>query len=209
MKIKNYLWDFDGTLFDTYPVMAMAFQETLHDFGHDAEIEGIYAKMKVSMDIVVDYYVESFQLEKAFMERYLTILSEKLSEIRAFPDVEETLAAIVKNGGKNFIVTHRGRSTNDVIDHLHLSQYFVEYVTSENGFTRKPSPDAINYLLEKYSMKPEETIMVGDRALDILAGKNAGCMTAYFRGNSYVEDVEADIDVSSFKDFMSIMGLLV
>jgi HAD superfamily hydrolase (TIGR01549 family) len=207
--IRYYLWDFDGTLFDTYTVMAKAFQDALHDFGHDADIEDIYAKMKVSMDVVIDFYSKEFRLENSFVERYLTILSDKIDEIRAFPDVEETLAAIVKNGGKNFIVTHRGRSTNDVIDHLHLSQYFVEYVTSENGFARKPSPDAINYLLEKYSMKPEETIMVGDRALDILAGKNAGCMTAYFRGNSYVEDVEADIDVSSFKDFMSIMGLLV
>jgi len=207
--IRYYLWDFDGTLFDTYPVMATAFREALHDFGHEAAYVDIYAKMKVSMDVVIDFYLKEFRLENSFVERYLTILSDKINEIRAFPDVEETLAAIVKNGGKNFIVTHRGRSTNDVIEHLHLSQYFVEFVTSENGFARKPSPDAINYLLEKYSLKPEETIMVGDRALDILAGKNAGCMTAYFRGDAYVEDVETDIDVASFKDFMSIMGLLV
>lgn len=207
--IRNYLWDFDGTLFDTYPVMATAFREALHDFGHEAEYFDIYAKMKISMDVVVEHYVERFRLETAFVDRYLGILDQRIDEIRAFPDVEETLGAIVKKGGKNFIVTHRGNTTYTVIEHLQLRRFFVECVTRENGFARKPNPDAINYLLEKYSMKPEETIMVGDRALDILAGKNAGCMTAYFRGDSYVEDVEADIDVSSFKDFMSIMGLLV
>ncbi|MFZ2543113.1 MAG: phosphatase, partial [Lactococcus raffinolactis] len=26
MEIKNYIWDFDGTLFDTYPVMLDALQ---------------------------------------------------------------------------------------------------------------------------------------------------------------------------------------
>lgn len=31
--MKNYIWDFDGTLFDTYPAMVDGAQQALKDFG--------------------------------------------------------------------------------------------------------------------------------------------------------------------------------
>ena len=31
--IENYIWDFDGTLFDTYPAMVEGVFQALHDFG--------------------------------------------------------------------------------------------------------------------------------------------------------------------------------
>lgn len=39
MEIKNYIWDFDGTLFDTYPVMLDALQQTIvkHGIQYDAD----------------------------------------------------------------------------------------------------------------------------------------------------------------------------
>ncbi|HAX98844.1 MAG TPA: phosphoglycolate phosphatase, partial [Candidatus Atribacteria bacterium] len=33
MKYTEYIWDFDGTLFDTYPVMVKAFQRALRELG--------------------------------------------------------------------------------------------------------------------------------------------------------------------------------
>ncbi len=31
--LRNYIWDFDGTLFDTYPAMVDGAQQALKDFG--------------------------------------------------------------------------------------------------------------------------------------------------------------------------------
>jgi phosphoglycolate phosphatase-like HAD superfamily hydrolase len=32
---RNIIWDVDGTLFDTYPAIARAFQTALNDLGSD------------------------------------------------------------------------------------------------------------------------------------------------------------------------------
>lgn len=32
-NMKNYIWDFDGTLFDTYPAMVDGAWQALKDFG--------------------------------------------------------------------------------------------------------------------------------------------------------------------------------
>ena len=31
---SHYIWDFDGTLFDSYPQMTRAFQQALSDLGY-------------------------------------------------------------------------------------------------------------------------------------------------------------------------------
>ena len=44
--MKNYIWDFDGTLFDTYPAMVDGAQQALKDFGINMDKKEIYFKMK-------------------------------------------------------------------------------------------------------------------------------------------------------------------
>ncbi len=53
-------------------------------------------------------------------------------------------------------------------------------VTADNGFSRKPAPDSIYYLLKKYKLNPDETVMIGDRPIDIEAGLAAGVQTVFF-----------------------------
>jgi phosphoglycolate phosphatase-like HAD superfamily hydrolase len=36
---RNIIWDVDGTLFDTYPAIAKAFQVALNDLGKDASLD--------------------------------------------------------------------------------------------------------------------------------------------------------------------------
>ncbi|HGF7826226.1 TPA: HAD hydrolase-like protein, partial [Enterococcus faecium] len=44
--MKNYIWDFDGTLFDTYPAMVDGAWQALKDFGISMDKKEIYFKMK-------------------------------------------------------------------------------------------------------------------------------------------------------------------
>lgn len=37
MKLKNYIWDFDGTLFDTYPAMVDGASKALKKLGSHAK----------------------------------------------------------------------------------------------------------------------------------------------------------------------------
>ena len=79
-----------------------------------------------------------------------------------------------KQGARHFVYTHRGKTTDAVLNNLGLSECFTEVVTSQNGFARKPAPDALLYLMDKYRLDPKSTFYVGDRTIDMDCARNAG-----------------------------------
>ena len=46
MNKKNYIWDFDGTLFDTYPAMVNGAIKAMKELGINVQKEEIYPIMK-------------------------------------------------------------------------------------------------------------------------------------------------------------------
>ena len=92
----------------------------------------------------------------------------------AMPHAKETLAALTEEGNRCFVYTHRGASCRTILENTGLLPYFTEIVTALDGFKRKPEPDAILYLMDKYALDRESCYYVGDRSLDIEAAVNAG-----------------------------------
>ena len=48
-KYKNFFWDFDGTLFDTYDFLAISLKKALEEVGIIATVSDIFEKIKVSL----------------------------------------------------------------------------------------------------------------------------------------------------------------
>lgn len=48
-------------------------------------------------------------------------------------------------------------------------------MTGDAHFPRKPNPASLNYLCTKFGIIRTEAVMVGDRPLDVEAGRRAGC----------------------------------
>lgn len=90
------------------------------------------------------------------------------------PRAREALEALAGQGARHFVYTHRGTTTAAVLQNLGLDGLFTEIVTSQNGFPRKPAPDAILYLMGKYGLDPAATFYVGDRTIDMDCARNAG-----------------------------------
>ncbi len=55
-------------------------------------------------------------------------------------------------------------------------------------------------MLKQYGLDPKKTVMIGDRALDIDAGKNAGVATIFFDNEHLLTDIQADYRVTSMKE---------
>jgi HAD superfamily hydrolase (TIGR01509 family) len=85
-----------------------------------------------------------------------------------------------------------------------LYSYFTDFITLEHGFERKPSPDAINYLIKTHQIVPQEALMIGDRDLDILSGKNAGISACYFTEGAKKNPL-ADFTITDFRQLLDII----
>ncbi len=174
--MNAYIWDLDGTLLDSYKVIAPSVVETCRSFGLDVEQEEAHRQVILhSVTFYLQALAEAHDLPFEEMKaRYSEISGQRKGEIGAMPYARETLAELSRQGARHFVYTHRGKTTGSVLQQLGLQESFTEIVTGLNGFPRKPGPEAIEYLLGKYGLDPKATCYVGDRTIDMDCAKNAG-----------------------------------
>jgi HAD superfamily hydrolase (TIGR01549 family) len=207
MKFKHIIWDYDGTLFDSYPVMAAAFSHALEEYGFAEPADIIMAFMKVSMGHAIRHYTEKYKLNNNFLERFKALnINAEHENTKSFDGVAELCHAVCESGGENYLFTHRGESAFYYIEKYGLTGCFTEFICSKQNFPRKPSPDAILYLLEKYKLSSDAALMVGDRDLDILSAKNAGIYACYFANGSEPSGI-ADFNINYFSELYKILGI--
>ncbi|GFH43391.1 hydrolase [Lactococcus hodotermopsidis] len=196
MSYTDYIWDLGGTLMDNYQTSATAFKMTLQAFGVNVAYDEIYTALRVSTDFAVSKFAASLP---NFTAIYKKREAETLAQPVLFADATRVLATIVKKGGRNFMISHRNNQVLDILKSANIICYFTEVVTADNGFPRKPNPDSINYLLDKYEMT--QAVMIGDRKLDITAGQNAKIDTIYF-GND--NKIKATYQISRLAEILEL-----
>ncbi len=192
--IKNIIWDIDGTLVDSYPPMLAALQAACRDLGFDPPFQRVRELALDSMEacysgLAQEYRVDRARLKQQFESRYDYT---RLADHPLFPGVSEICQYITARGGKNVVVTHRGRSAaRTLVEGNGLGPYFAGYVTRDDGYPRKPDPAAFTAALTDYNLERPVTISVGDRLIDIQASRAAGIFSCYFGQNGL--QIEADL----------------
>lgn len=204
--IRDIIWDFDGTLFDTYPATVDAFRKALEDIGIEEKSETILDYLKISEGCAVTHFKELYGLKNDFTDRFAAYKKNIKSEaVVPFPFAEDACRQLVKLGGRNYIITHRGDSTLKFLEYYGMVSYFAEIVTKQYGFKRKPDPEAFLYLVEKYRISKDTALVIGDREYEILAGKAAGIKTCFYNTNHVSLTVAPDLSIDSLEQLIAVM----
>ena len=171
-----FIWDLDGTLLDSYGVIVDSLHQIYLEKG--AEID----KKEILHDVInesVSFFI--MKMEKRFgipfddlKDRYSIISGAEKLNIKAMNHAIEILKYLKDKNIPNYVFTHRGKTTESVLKNIEMFSYFDEIVNSLSSFPRKPSPDGLNYLIDKYQLDKENTYYVGDRPMDIKCANNAG-----------------------------------
>ena len=187
MQKKAFIWDLDGTLLDSYEAILSGIEETF------AQFVITYDKEQVR-EFILKYSVQDLLVQVA-EERKLDVevlnqvraqsLAEKNAQVVLMPDARDVLNWADQVGIRNFVYTHKGDNALSILRDLGLESYFTEILTSQSGFTRKPSPEAAIYLLDKYQLNPDNTYYIGDRTLDVEFAQNSGIQSINFLESSY------------------------
>ncbi|NLA84606.1 MAG: HAD-IA family hydrolase [Clostridiales bacterium] len=202
----NFIWDFDGTLYDSYPHMAESFCKALSALGIDQSVADIMPFIKISMGTCMRHYKAKYNLGEELRELYKKFEAPvNCDVVRPFPGLEEALGLISSKGGKNYIYTHRNNSVFEYIRCYSLDKYFDDIITSEDNFPSKPAPDAILYLIEKHGLNKGKTIMMGDRDIDIQAAWNAGIKGCLFDPDNFYPDFRADYCIKSMSEIAKLL----
>lgn len=204
--IKNILWDVDGTLFDTYPAITYAISKTLGEMGVSVALNVIDGLARQSLEGCLTTLSQRFKLDPdllhlRFAESYRTVPPANQPP---FPGVREICELIHTHGGLNIIVTHRAvASTQALLDVHQMSSLFDAIFSVEQDYPRKPDPAMLEAAIQQFDLKRAETLLIGDRDLDIQAGRAAGVRTCLF-GHAQLSQ-PADIQIDSHSQLLDLL----
>ena len=197
---RCFIWDFDGTLFDTYDRIARAVTKGLADMGLSARGHDVKALARTTLRQAC--VTLAGERAEELLQRFLAHSEDEgLETMRPFAGCEEALRAVVEQGGVNYLYTHRNQTAVEAIAFNNLSELFRDFITSEADFPDKPEPDALNWLIEQHHLDRRECVMVGDRLIDAQAGQNAGIAGALFDPDGVFSAEDADFVFGSLTDF--------
>lgn len=201
MILRDFIWDFDGTLYDTYPGMVAAFTEAFAENGIVVSEKEVYRKMREGSvgKCFADFFSNvAKELQVQILNEYEKKEIMFTEKARPFDGVFEVCHKIVESGGRNFLLTHRDRQSLNLLKKEGLYSLLTGFVTSEDKFPRKPSPESLLYLCKTYSIDLNKSVMIGDRILDVRAGHNAGIKGYLFDPDNLItEDFVCDKRVTS------------
>ena len=172
----TFIWDLDGTLLDSYEAILAGIQETYEQFNlpYDREeVRNFILRYSVKDLLVRDADQHGLDSEELNRLR-ATSLKEKNTQIPLMDGAREILAWTAEQGIQNFVFTHKSDNAFQVLTDLGIIQHFTEILTSDSGFARKPSPEALLYLIDKYQLDKGTTYYIGDRLLDAETAIHAG-----------------------------------
>ena len=176
-QYEVFLFDFDGTLFDTLESSIYVFEEAYAHIG-----------VKVNRDEVLGYTREpipnSYKRLMGSLDGYAEfikdidnlVLSQKVTDMaEIYPDVEPILKVLKAANKKVGIVTSNAdEHVLDVLNRFGLAKYFDIIVGNRQAPIPKPSPEPILRTLKllKYDQS-DKVVYIGDSLNDALAAKNA------------------------------------
>lgn len=209
-NIRHFIWDFDGTLFDTYPVIIENLNLALAEFGHSCDPVEAMGLMLRRIATAQRHYATAFGIDlQALVDGYEYHHRQANEQLRAEPmaGIREVLEAIRSSGRHSYIFSHRKPAETVLyLEKYGLSQYFRDIIgPGSEGFAEKPAPDAVLYLMRKYGMTPEQTLMVGDRDCDLGSARNAGIKTAHLVCPVVPEDLNCDWRLTGFEQMREML----
>ena len=207
MRYDNIIWDFDGTLFNTYPAMCRDLQAVMEGLGVHASLEDLLPRFTTSRETVLAWCGEQAGMTAQEVDQiYRAWVTEHgQPEAYPFPHVRSILERFQAAGGRNFVFTHRSGSVHDYLAGADLTKYFTDVVSAGTTYARKPAPAGNLHIIETHGLDKDRTLAVGDRELDILAAKNAGIHACLFSPEH--RETAADHRIRDFTELDALLGL--
>ena len=202
--IKSLLFDMDGILVDTEPILAKAVMLALAEQGiclTEQEYYDYWTKKGKGILGFVDEKnlpVDVNKYRTARNKRYLEFLK---INIPVFDGVKETIVELSKTYKLGLVSSSRHKFVHFILKSTDLEKYFSTIITSDDVKEEKPAPDGFLLAAERLHVEPKECVIIEDAEKGILAAKNAG-MKAIAIPNKYTRDNDfscADLVLDSIK----------
>lgn len=177
MKTQAILFDLDGTLVDSLPLIVRTYRQVFAEmnipWGNDDVVKLIGLPLKeIGRHFAGEREPQFEEIYQHFYHRDHDLYT------RLFPGTLEMLEQLKKRGIRLGIVTSKGKpGTARTVSFTGLDCFMDIVVTAHDVLKHKPDPEPLFKALDFMGAKIARSMYVGDSRFDILTGQNAGVRT--------------------------------
>jgi phosphoglycolate phosphatase len=233
-RLKLLVFDLDGTLIDSAQDLCNSVNAALKEFDHEplpdpaiASFVGNGAPLLMRRSLALASNLTPDAVDEALFDKayafFLQYYREhKLDFTYAYAGVLDALKALKElhdqDGGVTramAVLTNKPvRPARGICEGLGMAGHFLHIYGGDSFPAKKPDPMGLRSLMEETGALPEETVMIGDSAVDMRTARNAGAWAlgcAFGFGPQNLMDVQPDMVVDSASEWtraLSPTGML-
>lgn len=178
MKYKNIFFDLDGTVTDSGPGIVKSVQYALRCYGIDEpDLDKLNSFVGPPLYKSFMNYLDCSEEEaKEAVECYREYYAENgLYENKLYDGIESLLYNLKEKGYKIILASSKPRIyVKRILSYFRIMRYFDYVEGSELDSQRTDKGELLAYVLKKWDLRPEESVMIGDRKYDIEGAKANG-----------------------------------
>lgn len=215
------LWDFDGTLCDTFGAIEVSMCAAgVNCPGDLSFIMGVFRSGATLVEGVVNLIARArgvnctavtpsdphvTELVEGYLTNYVKLgrAHEKL-----FPEAHSTLAALASFGAEQVVISNkRQQEVSHAVGRHGIDHFFTKIVGFQPNKPTKPDPAMFTENLAPHQLKVERSriLMVGDTAADIAFGDNIGADTVLVGNKTLSKSTSATFVVDRLSEIVSIV----
>jgi phosphoglycolate phosphatase len=189
-RIRLLVFDLDGTLIDSRLDLIHSVNATLRHFNRP-ELEGqiIASYVGDGAPALVSRALGDADeiLHREALQYFLGYYRlHKLDHTTVYEGIPEMLALLADanaqraNDLQRLMAILSNKPVNpsrDIVHAFGLSDFFVHIYGGNSFSTKKPDPLGMRHILRETGVPADEALMIGDSAVDVLTGQNAGLWT--------------------------------
>lgn len=182
--IRLVLFDLDGTLIDSAPDLCKALAHAFAEVGLPPHDVGAVRRMiGEGQRVLIERALLGVGADLALLDdvlaRFRRYYDQHLVEKTVLYDgVRETLAALSPRLPLGIATNKPGAWARRIVEAFALSGHFRWVLGEDDVGARKPAPRLLLTLCARAEVNPEQTLMVGDSAIDRAAAMHAGVQLA-------------------------------
>ena len=199
------IFDVDGTLIDSWAEILVVFRKVFKSYGFSLSEKQLRMTVGLPLENIIKELTgeENDEMVEAIRREFFS-LPRRL--IRLYPGVENVL----KLPFKKAILTSKGRiGTIRDLAYFGLEHAFDMVVDADAVRHKKPNPEGIFMIINRFKDCADEVFMVGDTELDVLAAKSAGvksiAVTWGFRDEQHLKQFNPDFIVDNYDELIKIL----
>ena len=187
-NFDGIIFDVDGTLTSTNELIFESFRYISQKyFNKNLTNEEIMSLFGPTEDVILkEWSGDKFEIVK---DDYYNFYSNNHHMADLYPGIREILSFIKSKNILLSIFTGKGREAATItLKKLEVFEFFDLIISGDDVVKHKPSAEGINKFLEKFGLKKERVLMIGDSPSDVKAARSAGVKIASVIWDSYVKD---------------------